>query len=207
MVDFEDLRLPPHHLEAEKSVLSCLLLDNDVLYLIESVALTPVDFYQKEHQIIFDAVHELRIARKTVDVVTLSNQLTKGDHLDIVGWIDYLYELASWVITTAMAMDYAKIVKEKAVLRNILKACQQISGDVYHTQDTQTILETIEKGGVLLVDELDTSLHPFITKMLVMMFQSPIINKKNAFISSFNLETNVNAVSNDTPVSCHLLSA
>jgi len=44
-----------------------------------------------------------------------------------------------------MAMDYAKIVKEKAVLRNILKACQQIAGDVYQTQDTQAILETIEK--------------------------------------------------------------
>lgn len=56
-----------------------------------------------------------------------------------------MYEIASWVITTAMAMDYAKIVKEKAVLRNILKACQQIAGDVYQTQDTQAILETIEK--------------------------------------------------------------
>jgi replicative DNA helicase len=145
MVDIEDLRLPPHHLEAEKSVLSCLLLDNEVLYLIEGVALEPVDFYQKEHQIIFDAVRELWIARKTIDVITLSNQLTKWDHLDVVWGIDYLYEIASWVITTAMAIDYAKIVKEKAVLRNILKACQQIAGDVYQTQDTQAILETIEK--------------------------------------------------------------
>jgi replicative DNA helicase len=84
MVDLEDLRLPPHHLEAEKSVLSCLLLDNEVLYLIEGVALEPVDFYQKEHQLIFDAVRELWHARKTIDVITLSNQLTKGDHLDVV---------------------------------------------------------------------------------------------------------------------------
>jgi len=145
MVDLEDLRLPPHHLEAEKSVLSCLLLDNEVVYLIESVALTPVDFYQKEHQLIYDAVHELWMARKTIDVITLSNQLTKWDNLDVIGGMDYLYELASYVITTANAMDYAKIVKEKAVLRNILKACQQISGDVYQTQDTQSILETIEK--------------------------------------------------------------
>jgi replicative DNA helicase len=65
-------------------VLSCLLLDNEVLYLIEGVALEPVDFYQKEHQLIFDAVRELWHARKTIDVITLSNQLTKGDHLDVV---------------------------------------------------------------------------------------------------------------------------
>lgn len=145
MVELEDLRLPPHHLEAEKSLLSCVLLDNEVLYLIESVALVPQDFYQKEHQLIFDAIHELWIARKTIDVITLSNQLTKGDHLDVIGGMDYLYELASWVITAAMALDYAKIVKEKAVLRNILKACQAIAGDVYQSQETQEILESIEK--------------------------------------------------------------
>lgn len=145
MVDIEDLRLPPHHIEAEKSLLSCVLLDNEVLYLIESVALSSTDFYQKEHQLIFDAVHELRMSRKTIDVVTLSNQLTKGDNLDVVGGMDYLYELASWVITSSLAMDYAKIVKEKAVLRNVLKVCQQIVGDVYQTQDTQLVLESIEK--------------------------------------------------------------
>lgn len=145
MVDVDDLRLPPHHLEAEKSLLSCVLLDNEILYLIESVALLSTDFYQKEHQIIFDAIHELWIARKTIDVITLSNQLTKWDNLDIVWGIDYLYEIASWVITSAMAMDYAKIVKEKSVLRNILKACQHIVWDVYQTQETQTILESIEK--------------------------------------------------------------
>lgn len=145
MVEIEDLRLPPHHLEAEKSVLWCVLLDNEVIYINEGVALQPADFYQKEHQLIYEAMLGLRANRKTIDVVTLSNQLTKGDHLDVIGWLDYLYDIASFVITTAMVHDYAKIVKEKSILRNILKTCQQISGDVYQTQETQEILEHIEK--------------------------------------------------------------
>lgn len=56
MVNLDDLKLPPHHLEAEKSVLSCVLLDNEVMYLIESVSLTSQDFYQREHQLIFEAL-------------------------------------------------------------------------------------------------------------------------------------------------------
>lgn len=145
MVEIEDLRLPPHHLEAEKSILGCVLLDNEVVYINEGVALLPADFYQKEHQLIYEAMLELWSSRKTVDVVTLSNQLGKGDNLDVIGGVDYLYDIASFVITTAMVHDYAKIVKEKAILRNILKTCQQISGDVYQTQETQEILEKIEK--------------------------------------------------------------
>lgn len=145
MVEIEDLRLPPHHLEAEKSVLSCVLLENETVYINEWVGLVATDFYQKEHQLIYQAMIDLRANRKTIDVITLSNQLSKGDHLDLIGGLDYLYEVASYVITTAMVHEYAKIVKEKSVLRNILKTCQQISGDVYQTQETQEILEQIEK--------------------------------------------------------------
>lgn len=145
MVQLEDLRLPPHHLEAEKSVLWCVLLDSEVMYLLESVALSAPDFYQKEHQLIFEAMYELWTGRRTIDVITLSNQLSKWDTLDLVWGMDYLYELASYVITTSMATEYGKIVKEKAILRNILRTCQQISGDVYQTQEVQEILEQIEK--------------------------------------------------------------
>ncbi len=145
MIDIAELKLPPHHLEAEKGILSCILLDNDVMYVIESVALQPADFYQKEHQMIMQGVHDLWLQRKTVDVVTVSNELQKGDALDMIGGLDYLYELAGFAVTTAAAADYAKIVKEKSILRNILKTCQSISGDVYDQQPVNNILERIEK--------------------------------------------------------------
>ncbi len=145
MVNLDDLRLPPHHLEAEKGTLSCALLDNEVMYLYESLTLQPADFYQKEHKLIFEALQALWSDRKTIDVVTLSNQLTKGDNLEVVGGMDYLYEIASFSITPTIAAEYGKIVKEKSVLRNILATCQQISGDVYEEQEVPSILEKIEK--------------------------------------------------------------
>jgi len=145
MVNLNDLRLPPHHLEAEKGTLSCALLDNEVMYLYESLTLQPNDFYQKEHKLIFEALQALWGERKTIDVVTLSNQLTKGDNLEVVGGMDYLYEIASFSITPSIASEYGKIVKEKSVLRNILATCQQITGDVYEEQEVPSILERIEK--------------------------------------------------------------
>lgn len=145
MVNLDDLRLPPHHLEAEKGTLSCALLDNEVMYLYESLTLHPVDFYQKEHQYIFEALQALWSDRKTIDVITLSNQLTKGDNLELVGGMDYLYEIASFALTPTIASEYGKIVKEKSVLRNILTTCQHISGDVYEEQEVPSILEKIEK--------------------------------------------------------------
>jgi replicative DNA helicase len=84
------------------------------------------DFYQKEHSFIFKAIKTLWAARKTIDVLTLGDQLSKDGVLDIVGGNDYLYELSSFLITSSSADEYAKIVKEKSILRNILKVSQRI---------------------------------------------------------------------------------
>lgn len=145
MVNIDDIKLPPHHLEAEKGTLSCAFVDPESMHIFEWLQLQPEDFYQQEHKHVFAAMKELWNGRKTIDVVTVSNELTKWDKLDIIGGIDYLYELASFAITARVAHDYGKIVKEKAVLRNILKTCQNISGDVYEDQDVPVLLERIEK--------------------------------------------------------------
>lgn len=145
MVDIADLRLPPHHLDAEKSLLSCIFLDNDVMYVVESVGLVAPDFYQKEFQTVMNAMSELWTTRKTIDVVTVSNVLQKWDALDMIGGIDYLYEISSYAVTASAAGEYAKIVKEKAILRNVLKTCQAISWDVYEQEPVPNILEKIEK--------------------------------------------------------------
>lgn len=145
MVNIDDLKLPPHHLEAEKWVLSTALIDNEVMYIFEWFALKGADFYQKEHQFIFDAILKLRASRKTIDVVTLSDELSKADHLEVVWSADYLYELAWFAITASIASEYGKIVKEKAILRNILATCQKISGDCYAQDPVDELLERIEK--------------------------------------------------------------
>lgn len=145
MINIEDLKLPPHHFDAEKGVLGCILIDADSMYACESQWLKPEDFYHKEHQTIFATMEWLRADRKTIDAVTISSELQRGEQLDQVGGIDYFYELGASVITSSVAYEYASIVKEKAVLRNILKTCNQVNADVYGNEPIANILEKIEK--------------------------------------------------------------
>lgn len=145
MVSLEDIKLPPHNLEAEKGVLCGILMDNELMYVYDAISLKPDDFYQKEHAFIFQWVHDLWGARKTIDVVTLTDQLQKNNTLDSIGGTDYLYDVSSFLLSTSTCSEYARIVKEKAVLRNILKVSQHIIGDVFEQKDTIHILDQIEK--------------------------------------------------------------
>lgn len=145
MVSLEDIKLPPHNLEAEKGALCGVLIENELLYVYDGVALSSSDFYQKEHSDIYAAMQSLWHSRKTIDVVTLADQLTKDGVLDSVWGTDYLYDLSTFLLSPSSCAEYAQIVKEKSVLRGILKVSQNIIGDVYEQKDTPTILEAIEK--------------------------------------------------------------
>lgn len=145
MVSLEDIKLPPHNIDAEKWTLSGIFLENEVLYAYEWVALEPKDFYKKEHWLIFEAVQTLWTRRKTIDVVTVGDQLTKMGELDYIWGTDYLYDISTHLLTTSSCPEYAKIVKEKSILRRILKTCQHITGDVFDQKDASEIMSGIEK--------------------------------------------------------------
>ena len=145
MISLEDIKLPPHNLDAEKGVICGVLMDNELLYVCDGINLAPEDFYNKEHFFIFKAIKDLWSARKTIDVLTVADQLGKDDKLDVIGGMDYLYEISSFLLSFTGADEYAKIVKEKSILRNVLKTCQKIIGDVYDQKDTFEVLQTIEK--------------------------------------------------------------
>lgn len=141
----ENINLPPHNIEAEKWVISWALLDSEVMWIYDSDKLGYKDFYQKEHSYIYEAIQELRMARKTIDVVTVSDQLSKNWNLDVIGGVDYLYDLSSFLFSTQPCSEYSKIVREKSLLRQVLKVCQWISGEVYEQKDTLQIFDAIEK--------------------------------------------------------------
>lgn len=145
MVSLEDIKLPPHNIDAEKATLCGILMDNELMYVCDGLGFQSEDFYLKEHASIFKAIKSLWLARKTVDVLTVSDQLVKDGLLDVVGGTDYLYELSGFLLTSSAADEYIKIVKEKAILRNILKVSQRIIGDVYEQKETFDILQNIEK--------------------------------------------------------------
>ena len=145
MVSLEDIKLPPHNLDAEKGVLCGVFMENELMYVYDGMTLVPEDFYQKEYALIYTAIKELRTARRTIDVVTLSDQLDKNNVLEVVWGVDYLSELSTFLLSPSSCGEYGKIVKEKATLRNILKVSQNIIGDVYDQKDTLDVLESIEK--------------------------------------------------------------
>lgn len=145
MVSIEDLKLPPHNIEAEKWVLSGILIDNNVLDICENITLTAKDFYAKEHQMIYDAIMILKQWHKTIDPVTVADELGKKDTLDVIGGINYIYDLSSFLLSTSGCNEYIEIVKEKSILRRVLQVCQQMIGDVYDQTDTLTIMEHLEK--------------------------------------------------------------
>ncbi len=137
--------LPPHNIEAEKWVISWALMDSETVWIFEWDGIVPSDFYQKEHWMIYEAISQLWNEKKTIDPVTVSDQLSKNWNLESIWWIDYLYELSAFLISTSPCVEYSKIVKEKSLLRQVLKVCQQITWDAYEQKDTVEIFDTIEK--------------------------------------------------------------
>lgn len=137
--------LPPHNIEAEKGVISGALMDNETIWIFESDGIVPKDFYQKEHEDIYEAIKQLRSEHKTIDVITVADQLSRNGNLEKAWGTDYLYELAAFLISTAPCGEYSKIVKEKSLLRQVLQVCQKISWDAYEQKDTVEIFDSIEK--------------------------------------------------------------
>ncbi len=138
-------KVPPHSTEAEQSVLGSLLLDKDLLPDI-SGKLTSEDFYMEQHREIYEAVLDLYDQSKPVDLITVSEQLTKRGTLQKVGDIEYLSNLATAVPTTANARHYAQIIEDKSLLRKLIQASNQIQKKSYEAaEEAIDILSDAEK--------------------------------------------------------------
>ncbi len=111
--------LPPHSIEAEESILSAILIDNNTLLDVFDI-LTSEDFYKTAHKIIFSAIADLFAKTEPVDLVTLSNILKEKDQLEKVGGATYLAHLVDAVPLAVNAQHYARIVHDKASLRRLI---------------------------------------------------------------------------------------
>ena len=139
-------RLPPQSPEAEVSVLGGVLLDNDALNRVLEV-MTEGDFYREAHRKIFSAIISLYEKSEPVDLITLSEALKKREALEQVGGIEYLNSLVNSVPTAANISYYAKIVKEKSILRKLLNRATEIVGKVYGMQgDVDDFLDEAERA-------------------------------------------------------------
>lgn len=125
-----EARTPPQNLEAEQSVLGSILLDNEVFGAIEG-AIGADHFYKEGHRKIFRAMDRLAQRGEPIDLVTLTEELRQTGELETVGSVPYLIGLADSVPTAAYAENYARIVLEKATLRDLIAASGQIMQIAY----------------------------------------------------------------------------
>ena len=139
-------RMPPHNIDAEQSVLGCMLLDK------ESVAtatdfLDSDDFYADAHKEIFDSMVEIYDRGEPVDLVTVTEQLRQRGTLEAVGGVVYLSDLSMTVPSTANIKYYVDIVEEKAILRRLIAACNDIIKQSYEArEEIDLIIDHAEKS-------------------------------------------------------------
>ncbi|MDR3056196.1 MAG: replicative DNA helicase [Zoogloeaceae bacterium] len=157
------LRLPPHSIEAEQSVLGGLLLDNSAWERI-SDQIVDTHFYRDEHRRIFRQISNLLNQGKPVDVVTVAEALDTAGESEHTGGLAYLGELASNTPSAANIKRYAEIVRERAILRQIVTVGDEIAGHALAPagRDAQVILDEAEEKILKIRKQGESSSESFV---------------------------------------------
>lgn len=169
----------PFSLEAEQSVLGAVLIKPDVMDDLVGI-ITNDDFYLEEHKEIFSIMQSMYLKSKSIDVVTLVDELVRDGVYDKAGGKEYINLIIEIVPTASNVMDYAKIVRDKSILRSLIKAGETIVDEAYSEENnTQRLLESAEQRIYSIADRHEN--HEF-------------VHIKDAIMLSFNrlkeLETN-----------------
>ncbi|MEN6467579.1 MAG: replicative DNA helicase, partial [Smithella sp.] len=137
-------KLPPQNTDAEQSILGSILLENSSINAALEI-INKGDFYSESHRKIFSVIVELSEKNEPVDLITLSNALKDRNILDAVGGVAYLASLVDNVPSAANVANYAKIVKEKAILRGLIGSATEIITSCYETgADVDQVLDKAE---------------------------------------------------------------
>ena len=172
-------KVMPHNLEAEKSVIGSMFLDREATLTVSEM-LTADDFYQKQYGIIFESMVELYNENKPIDLVTLQDKLNEKDLPPEYSGVEFIRELVIAVPTSANVKHYAQIVKEKAVLRKLIRITESITNECYLSKDSlETILEQTEKQIFNIVQSRGTSDYVDIKDVVLQSLESIEVVAKN----------------------------
>lgn len=127
-------KVPPYSQEAERAVLGSMLIDREALERALEL-LDEKSFYEEQNQKIFSVIRTLSLNNQVVDTVTLAEELRKMNYLSSSGGAEYLAEIINTVATAAHIDHYAEIVKEKAILRDLIRAATQMVGDCFQEHE------------------------------------------------------------------------
>ncbi|MDS0792170.1 replicative DNA helicase [Burkholderia pseudomultivorans] len=150
----DSLKVPPHSVEAEQSVLGGLLLDNAAWDRIADF-LSQGDFYRYDHRIIYEHIGRLIAATRPADVVTVYEALTTSGKAEDVGGLAYLNALAQNTPSAANIRRYAEIVRDRAVLRRLVSVADEISADAFNPQgkEVRQLLDEAESKVFSIAEE------------------------------------------------------
>jgi len=139
------LRIPPHNIEAEQSVLGSLMLDKDAIIKVADL-LRVGDFYKNDHNLIYQAMLELYERREPIDVLSLANRLEEKGAIDSAGGSGYLASLVNAVPSASNVSHYAKVVQKKSLLRKLISAASEIVEMGWNEEeDVQKVLDDAEQ--------------------------------------------------------------
>jgi len=165
-------RIPPHAHDAERAVLGGIMLDAEALERLEG-SLQPEHFYVEANARIFYVINELASKGQPVDALTIKDQLERRNELDAIGGEAYLSELVVAVPTSANVKHYARIVRERSILRDLLSVCSEVSQSVYEetARDVNEHLDLAEKNILAIAESFNRS-SPSFSKMSDLMLES-----------------------------------
>ena len=148
------LRVPPHSMESESSVLGGLLLDNNAWDRVGDL-LNDSDFYRHEHKLIYEAIGKLVNASKPADVITVYEHLQGMGKAEEIGGLMYLNQLAQYVPSASNIRRYAEIVRERAILRKLVTASDEIATNAFNQQGktVERILDEAEQKIMAIGEE------------------------------------------------------
>ena len=141
----KDVRIPPQDLDAEQSVLGALMIDKSAIASVDDI-LAEEDFYKKAHGIIYSAILKLWGDNEPIDILSVTTELKRSKQLNAVGGSSYLTELVNAVPTASHIAHYAKIVKEKSILRDLIKVSSAVAEDAFgDSGDLDQLLDEVEQ--------------------------------------------------------------
>ncbi|MBR6916946.1 MAG: replicative DNA helicase [Clostridia bacterium] len=163
-------RRAPFSREAEMSVLGAILIKPESMDKVTGI-ISSGDFYMTENQTIFSAMQEMYLESRDIDVVTLIDKLAKSGKFDDAGGREYIRVISETVPTAANVTDYAKIVKDKSILRTLIDACETTAEEAYADSiDAQELLEAAEQRIYSIADENENREFVHIKEALMQSF-------------------------------------
>lgn len=164
-------RVPPQSIEAEMSTLGSMLIDRDAIAKVIDI-LEPEDYYKEAHRAIYEAICSLFEKGEPADLITVTEALREQNKLDRVGGAVYVANLANSVPTAANVEYYAKIVKDRSILRSLVKAGTAIAASAYETStDVDVALDEAEQAIFQIAQKKSIQSYSDIKRVLVEAFE------------------------------------